>query len=393
MTIVMIGQKGLPARSGGIERHVEDLAQGLAARGHKVVVFGRRWYGKQGVEPHGVVQEMTYGIHTKHLDALTHSFTALLAARKHRPHVIHIHGVGIGLLSPLARLLYPSAKVIVTFHCLDRVFSKWGLFARFVFRLGEICSVYLAHKTITVSQYLLTYCLDAYGCQTAYIPHSFRVSAPASTTEVASIVAKNALRPGQYFLFVSRLLPHKGAHLAIEAYRRARQLRPDLLNPFELAIVGSGAWTDSYIRAVERQAREVPGVKLLGEIWGGQVQSLRQTALANIAPSWEEGLSVGVLEAGASGRPVIVSDIGPNLEATGGYAPFFRSKDIEDLCRALIRVAEMPEVDRLVFASNTHAYIKRQFDFTDGIDQVERLYRELCFGEAALTTPIQVPSI
>src|SRR5690348_1378618 len=105
MVIAMIGQKGLPARSGGIERHVETLAAGLASRGHRVIVFGRAWYvaGGNGV-PAGVEQVLTSGIRTKHLDAITHSFTALWSARKFHPDVVHIHGTGAAILSPVARL-------------------------------------------------------------------------------------------------------------------------------------------------------------------------------------------------------------------------------------------------------------------------------------------------
>ena len=40
----MIGQRGLPATYGGIERHVEELATRLVERGHEVVVFCRRNY-------------------------------------------------------------------------------------------------------------------------------------------------------------------------------------------------------------------------------------------------------------------------------------------------------------------------------------------------------------
>ena len=123
-TIAMIGQKGLPARSGGIERHVQHLATSLVERGHRVIVFGRAWYVAQSKAPNGVEQIITKGIKTKHLDAITHSFTAILAARKLRPDIVHIHGAGIAVLVPLVRLLVPKAKVVVTFHCIDRVLTN-----------------------------------------------------------------------------------------------------------------------------------------------------------------------------------------------------------------------------------------------------------------------------
>ena len=46
MKIAMIGQRGVPATFGGIERHVEELGARLAERGHEVVVFCRHGYGE-----------------------------------------------------------------------------------------------------------------------------------------------------------------------------------------------------------------------------------------------------------------------------------------------------------------------------------------------------------
>ena len=50
MKIAMIGQRGVPATFGGVERHVEELGARLAADGHEVVVFCRRGYGESEPE-------------------------------------------------------------------------------------------------------------------------------------------------------------------------------------------------------------------------------------------------------------------------------------------------------------------------------------------------------
>ena len=42
MKIAMIGQRGVPATFGGVERHVEELGARLVDRGHEVIVFCRR---------------------------------------------------------------------------------------------------------------------------------------------------------------------------------------------------------------------------------------------------------------------------------------------------------------------------------------------------------------
>ncbi|MFA6429328.1 MAG: glycosyltransferase family 4 protein [Patescibacteria group bacterium] len=388
MTIVMIGQKGLPARSGGIERHVQDLAEGLVARGHRVIVFARQWYVGDREAPKGIEQVFSRGIHTKHLDAVTYSLTALWSARRLHPDIVHIHGVGIGLLTPLARLLFWRAKIVVTFHCLDRVFSKWGWFARLAFRIGEVCSVFFAHQTITVSQELLRYCLQTYGCRTTYISHAFQAS---PMKENPATVERLGLVPGAYLLFVGRLLKHKGAHLLIEAYRRAKIRRPDLFENVSLAIVGAGAWTDAYTKELTAQSATVPGVHMLGEVCGGDVAQLRAQCLVNVFPTWEEGLSVAVLEAAVSGRPVVASDIAPNREALGGYAMDVKTKDIEDLCRGLCAVLSLSDQARTELAEQARAFVLRQFDARRNTDEVARLYQELVVSN--VPAPVVEPAV
>ena len=41
MKIAFIGQKGIPAIAGGVEKHVEKLSTRLAAQGHEVTVYVR----------------------------------------------------------------------------------------------------------------------------------------------------------------------------------------------------------------------------------------------------------------------------------------------------------------------------------------------------------------
>jgi len=50
MKVRFIGQKGIPARFGRVESHVEPLSEALAGRGHDVAVYVRPWYTPRGLE-------------------------------------------------------------------------------------------------------------------------------------------------------------------------------------------------------------------------------------------------------------------------------------------------------------------------------------------------------
>ncbi len=383
MTIVMIGQKGLPARSGGIERHVETLAQGLVSRGHRVVVFGRAWYVGGSRAPHNIEQVITTGIRTKHLDAITHGVTALWKARSLKPEIVHLHGTGIALLTPFARMIMPKAKVIVTFHCIDRVLAKWGGFAKFAFRVGEWLACQASHRTIAVSETLARYCLETYGTQTVYVSHPIPEPEPICDT---GALEANGLQSDRYFLFVGRLIPDKQAHVLIDAYGLARKARPDLFTDRPLVLVGGASWTDRYATWLCGLAARTKGVLMLGEKTGRELAALQAQALAHVFPTASEGLSLAVVEACQYRRAIIATDIPGNCEATGGHMKAVPSRDVNALADALIELASQSKTQRLEMGSRAHAYVARIHHVDDRLDDMIRVYQMTLNGHTELVS-------
>lgn len=383
LTIAMIGQKGLPARSGGIERHVALVSAGLVRRGYRVIVYGRRWYVGDGKAPEGVEQRFTRGIRTKHLDAITHSISALWDARTLHPDVIHIQGSSVALLAPLARIFHPRAKLVVTFHCRDAEHAKWNRLAKFFLRVGESLACYIPHRTITVSQALLRDCLERFGCQAVYISHPFELaSAPKEDA-----LKEHSLTPEKYLLFVGRLIPHKQAHLLVKAYARAREQRPELFNDLPLVIVGGGAWTDNYVKWLYRLGASIPGVRFLGERFGSELRTLQAHATAHVFPTLSEGLALAMLEAGSYARPAIMTGLPQNREALGHQTLEVKMNDEQDLARALIQMASLSLDERRAMGQASYEHVKRVFDVEDRIDDMDILYREVVGRSTVLTTP------
>ncbi len=219
MKIAMIGQKGIPAIYGGIERHVEELSRELVDRGHDVLVYARKWYTPVNTKQYkGIKIIHTSSIKTKHLDAITNTLTASINAIGQKPDVIHYHGVGPSLLAWIPKIFAPKVKVVVTTHCLDRYHQKWGWFARLALRLGEKTAAYFADETITVSKTLHSYYLNEYKTNTNYIPNGIRKVKSTAKNDNASLRQFN-LEPKKYVVMISRLVKHKGAHYLIEAWK------------------------------------------------------------------------------------------------------------------------------------------------------------------------------
>jgi glycosyltransferase involved in cell wall biosynthesis len=374
MIVVMIGHKGVPSHSGGIERHVEELSAALAMRGVRVISYDRRWYVGDAPPVTGVLRRFSRGIRTKHLDAITNTFTAVIMARRDKPDVIHIHGVGPALLAPLARVLHPRARLVITFHCVDRMHAKWGFIARFMLGAGERFACAFAHRTITVSDGLAAYCLNRYECQSAMIPNGVRVLTGAP----AGLVERFGVEPKKYFAMVTRLIPHKNAHVAIEAHKMLARRRHDLAREYPLVIIGGGAFTDEYERDLNSFAESYPYVIMAGEQNGDALVALQENAAVHLSISSSEGMSISLLESMAMSRPVIVSDIPENLEVVEQDALVVRTNDAASLSRAMEFALDMEDEERDAMGMRLRDRVLRNHDWDLIAERTKGIYEEVC---------------
>ncbi len=328
----MIGQKGLPTQYGGIERHVEELSIRLAKEGHDVLAYVRDWYTPKTIRSFGGIKLIhTPTIHSKHLDAIVHTFISTIHALFQKADVIHYHGVGPALLSFIPRIFAPKTKVIATFHCIDRYHQKWGLFAQLLLRLGEKAACLFPHETIAVSKTIQNYCLNEYQKNTTFVPNG--VTMPGQV-DSKSLEQWN-LQPNNYVLMVSRLVKHKGAHYLIDAWKKLQQKNPDLIAGKKLVIVGDSAFTDSYVESLKEAAKSDPTIVFTGWQRGQTLEDLYGNTALLVHPSENEGLPLTVLQAMAHGRPVLVSDIPEHQEVITNEQFHFRNANTASLVEKL----------------------------------------------------------
>lgn len=369
MKIAFIGQKGIPTRQGGIEKHVEELSVKLAEQGFDVTVYGRPNYtgdNRKVYDYRGVKIVQLPSLATKHLDAITHTFTSTVHALFQDYDVIHYHGVGPSLLSFIPRLFKPQAKVIVTFHCIDRTHQKWGRFARLVLAIGEWTAVNFPHETIVISKILEKYCRYRFDKDCKYIPNGVSVSQPE---EEDYTLLKNGLIAGEYIIAVSRLVPHKGVHTLIKAYN-------SIATDKKLVIVGDGANTDAYVAEIKNLAKDNHKIILAGIKSGNELAAMFKNAYLFVQPSEAEGLSIALLEAMAYGVPAIISNIEENQEPAEGLALEFINKSWENLAQQLeFALNNQEEIKRLAELAQRHA--EKEYDWQDIAKQTSALYHEL----------------
>jgi len=328
MRVAMIGQKGIPATYGGIERHVDEIARRLVPMGIDVDVFCRLHYTPAGASYHGVRLLRRPSIHTKHLDAITHVTWATLESMLRRYDVVHYHALGPAVLSGLPRLT--GARTVVTVHGLDWKREKWGRFARWFLHRCEGPAVHLPDRTIVVSKTLREHFRTVHGSETTFIPNGTSLPQPRAAKKILSL----GLTPGKYVLFVGRLVPEKGVHFLCEAFSR-------IDTDMTLALAGGLSFSGGYGNQIKRY--EGPRIKRLDYVFGEALEELWSNAYCVVQPSTMEGLSIALLEALSYGRCVLVSDIPENLEVAEECALSFRSQDVDDLQSKLENLIRNPE--------------------------------------------------
>ncbi|MDO8668371.1 MAG: glycosyltransferase family 4 protein [bacterium] len=372
MKIYFIGQKGIPAKSGGVERHVEELATRLVRAGHEIFVYTRANYtGKSLKKYQGVNLINLLNLATKHLDAISHTFRACLDLTKRDAEIIHFHSIGPASLIWLVKLLKPGVPIIFTFHTKCYEHKKWGLIAKAYLKFGELVGCLLADKTIVISRQLNQYTEKKYKIDATYIPNGVSLVKTVKAEEIK----KWGLKKDNYILLVSRLVGHKGVHYLIEAYN---SLKTDK----KLVIVGAGAFTDRYVKKLKTLARGNKNIIFTGNQTGRELAELFSNAYLFVQPSESEGLSIALLEAMSYGKGVLFSDIPENLEVAKGVGFSFINKNTASLKKKLSYLLDQPA---LVSAQGElgKARVKKYYDWNNITEKIIEIYEN-----ASLVRPV-----
>ena len=381
LRIAMIGQKGIPARFGGVETHVEEISKRLVSRGHDVTVFGRSRFrptdeemvtsdafdrASGGISYDGVRLAFRPSIRTKHLDAASHSFLcAAESAVRGSFDIVHFHGIGPSAFAPVPRVT--RRTVVSTVHALDWRQSKWGLLAKKALLGGEENGVKRSNGVIAVSKILCKYVSERYGVEPRYIPNGATITPRVDP----KLIKKFGLVGGDYVLTVGRIIPDRGLHHLIDAFKQ-------IARPIKLVVVGSESPRTHYSATLEQMADD--RIIFTGDLYGEVLAELYSNCLLYVLASEVEGLPISVCEAMAFGRCVLLSDIPENMEVGGDVGVYFKTNDVASLCVHLNGLLE----DSGQRGRRGQAALQRVeavYNWDRLAEQVEAYYQELVDGK------------
>ena len=381
MRIAMIGHKRIPSREGGVEIVVEELAVRMAAQGHDVTVYNRGGHHVAGKENDSRKKSREYrGVRIitiptsskKALNAILYATLATIHALFGHYDVIHYHAEGSCALLWLPHLF--GIRTVATIHGLDWQRSKWGGFATRFLLFGEKMAAKYADEVIVLSQNVQTYFQNTYHRQTQYIPNGITIP---ELRPADRITKEYGLYPEKYLLFLARIVPEKGLHYLIDAYR-------ELDTDMPLVIAGGSSHTEEYMEEITKKAAMDTRIVMTGFIQGKRLEELYSNCYLYVLPSDIEGMPLSLLEAMSYGRMCLCSDIAENKETAGEQANYFKHSDVADLRKQLELLLENTEKKETITnvcytMEKTDArkkYVAEHFDWNEVVDKTVKLYNK-----------------
>lgn len=372
MKICMIGHKTVPSRDGGIEIVVEELASRMVAEGHEVTLYNRkRKDNHSNPEYKGIKLKDIFTINKKALDAIVYSFFATKKAKKLAKkgeyNVIHFHAEGpcnflkkFGKLGSRKRKKMP--KIVVTIHGLDWQRGKWGGLASKILLRGEKQAVKYADEIIVLSKNNQKYFEDTYGRKTTFIPNGV---SPAIIHEPEIIKEKWNLDKNNYVLFLARIVPEKGVHYLVEAWKKVReQIDTDM----KLVIAGGSSHSQDYFNQIKNLVNDDESIIMTGFVTGQTLHELFSNAYLYVLPSDIEGMPMSLLEAISYGNCCLVSNIPENTEVINDDCFVFEAGNVDELKHQIEKIIKL-NID-------SHTNMLQVYTWEEVVDKTLNLYNK-----------------
>lgn len=366
MRIAMLGHKRIPSREGGIEIVVEELSTRMVQLGHSVTCYNRKGKHVSGGqvqrvgEYKGVKIKEVFTIDRKGLAAMTSSMFACIRAGFGKYDVVHIHAEGPAFFSFIPKWL--GKKVIVTVHGLDWGRAKWGVFASWYIKTGEKNAVKFADEIVVLSEGVRDYFWKTYKRETKYIPNGVNRAEIRDANEIKKL----GLEKNGYLLYLGRIVPEKGEHYLIKAFR---EIKTDK----KLVIAGGISDTAGYGKELKDLVAGDDRILFTGFVEGTMLEELYSNALIYCLPSDLEGMPLSLLEAMSYGNCCLTSDIPECVEVVEDKAVVFKKSNDEDLKEKLEWLLNhKDEINR--YKKQAADFICAKYNWDDVIKSTLKIY-------------------
>lgn len=205
---------------------------------------------------------------------------------------------------------------------------------------------------------------------------------PRGVDETAGVLTKYGLDYGSYALCVATIEPRKNIAVLLSAYQALPQ---SLRKRYPLVLAGGFGWRSEDIHRRIEQGRREGWLHYLGYVSEADLPLLFSAARGFVYPSLYEGFGLPVVEAMASGLPVLISNRSSLPEVAAGAALIVEAEDVAAMSDN-IRVLLEDEQWRDAAAAQSLA-VAKQYCWETTAAQTGEIYRTVysdIFGTVVL---------
>jgi glycosyltransferase involved in cell wall biosynthesis len=352
---------------GGAETQLVRLATRLKSRGWEVSVVSL-------MPPKAYVEDLeaagipvfSLGIRRK-LPDLGPVLRFARIIRKWRPDIVHSHMVHANLLARIVRFLAPIPVLI----CSARSIDEGSRFREILYRLTDsLCDLTTQVSHAGLERYVRVGAVPRHKIR--YIPNGVDTERFKPNLEDRLKFRKELGVDGFVWLAVGRFDPPKDYPSMLQAFARVVHKHSNTI----LLIAGDGPLR----KTMENLAREL-GIEKRTKFLGirRDIPQLMNAADAYVMSSSWEGMPNVLLEASATGLPIVATDVGGNREivldgVTGFLVP---PRNPEALARAMLRIMDLSDEERKEMGKRARKHIEVKFNLDRVVDLWEILYYEL----------------
>lgn len=354
---------------GGVERVVEEFAQGLKILGNECQIFTSQFDpANSNRKLPKVSSENGITVHRGR------GLSLLLKLLQFRPHIIHVHSFPsrhFWVASLASKIL--RVPLVLTGHFHPDHFSQ--------FLNSE--NPYLRREMI-IARFLLKF-IDGYTSVTYLEENAIRKFQPnmkALFKVIPNGVTLNKLqfqpqKPNHIFtiLFVGRLTKIKGIHILIEAFGLLQKKYSE--KKIILNVIGPETNEDEYLKTLHQISIE--NIHFLGA--KSQNESIEHMSRSHVLvlPSFGDSFGIVLIEAMAVGTFVVGSNNGgiPAVFKNESEGFLFETGNPNDLCSRLEELLLMDETAKNNYLIKARKRVEDDYDWNVIVANLENFYKDL----------------
>ncbi len=300
--------------------------------------------------------------------------------------------------SPLDLFFFPSAytyfplirpvRTVVTIHDVIAESHPFLVFPKrrreWFWRAKMLLARLQADLILTVSETSRRAIIDKFALRPGKVtaipegPDPIFRPRPASPTRTAALARYGLAEGERFLLYVGGFSPHKNLATLLRAH--AELIREPGHANVRLVMVGDYT-SDSFYSCfadlvrLQSELQLTEAVSFVGYVPDADLAELYPAAQALVLPSFDEGFGLPILEAMASGTPVVASNRGAMPEVLNGAGRLFEPTSVADLTAALAGVLD----DERARSEMARRGLERaeSYTWTRSAEAVARIFDEL----------------